>query len=129
MIYRVKVDNRQSLSKEISQLVKKSQVESGFVVVQGTSAASAVLLSSSLKYADESLSDLERELTYLIPSKKEFLSKDDPELVSSILKSTLIGTNTVLPIHNGELVLGEKEDIYYLDFYDKQNSEIIISIN
>lgn len=46
----------------------------------------------------------------------------------SHLRSVLVGNHTVIPLQNGELVLGQRQSVFYLEFDGPQYREFVVTV-
>lgn len=65
----------------------------------------------------------------LIPTKINFKHQHDtPQDAAGHVKSSLIGVTLALPIHEGKLVLGHSQGIYFLEFDGPRKREYFVSV-
>ena len=61
--------------------------------------------------------DIQNEVCRLIPTRIDFKHQHDtPTDAAGHVKSTLIGVDLPLIIHDGKLLLGSSQGIYFLEF-------------
>ena len=73
--------------------------------------------------------DLHDEICRLIPTVIDFkLQHDTPQDAAGHVKSSLIGVSFSLPIHEGKLLLGHSQGIYFLEFDGPRNREYFVKL-
>jgi len=112
-----------NLMPAIREAVVASGIENGFVTVTSQHTTTAVAINEDEERLRE---DVKRFLTRLIPSEDRYLHNDialrdcppdEPENAHSHLAAMLLGSSEVIPLANGELVLGQYQSVmlYELD--------------
>lgn len=75
------------------------------------------------------LEDIMDEIDRLIPTRINFKHQHDtPQDAAGHVKSSLIGVNLTIPIHEGKLMLGHSQGIYFLEFDGPRNREYMVSV-
>lgn len=73
--------------------------------------------------------DIMDEIDRLIPTKINFKHQHDtPQDAAGHVKSSLIGVSLAIPVHEGKLVLGHSQGIYFLEFDGPRNREYCVSL-
>jgi len=112
-----------NLMSAIREAVVASGIENGFVTVTSQHTTTAVAINEDEERLRE---DVKRFLTRLIPPEGPYLHNDialrdcppdEPENAHSHLAAMLLGSSEVIPLANGELVLGQYQSVmlYELD--------------
>jgi len=112
-----------NLMPAIREAVVASGIENGFVTVTSQHTTTAIAINEDEERLRE---DVKRFLTRLIPTEDRYLHNDiglrdcppdEPENAHSHLAAMLLGSSEVIPLANGELVLGQYQSVmlYELD--------------
>lgn len=73
--------------------------------------------------------DLQDEICRLIPTRIDFKHQHDtPQDAAGHVKSSLIGVNLTIPIHQGKLLLGHSQGIYFLEFDGPRKREYFVKV-
>jgi len=107
----------------LREAIAASGIENGFVTVTSQHTTTAVAINEDEERLRE---DVKRLLTRLIPPDDRYLhndialrdcAPDEPENAHSHLAAILLGSSEVIPLANGELVLGQYQSVmlYELD--------------
>lgn len=73
--------------------------------------------------------DIMDEIDRLIPTRINFKHQHDtPQDAAGHVKSSLIGVSLSIPIHEGKLMLGHSQGIYFLEFDGPRNREYMVSL-
>jgi len=116
---------------DITDMVNKAVVESG--VREGTclvynphSTAGLVVYSP---WDMEGFRDLDEEIRRLVPTKVDFKHQHDtPQDAAGHVKSALLGISGSFIIHQGKLLLGGSQAIYFLEFDGPRKREFYVKI-
>lgn len=116
-----------SLTADIKEFVESSGVQEGVCVVCTTHTTAALTITSF--WDPNGFIDLQDEICRLIPTRIDFKHQHDtPQDAAGHVKSSLIGTNLTLPIHEGKLLLGHSQGIYFLEFDGPRNREYFVKV-
>ena len=107
----------------LREVIVASGIENGFVTVTSQHTTTAIAINEDEERLRE---DVKRFLTRLIPPEDRYFHNDiaardcppdEPENAHSHLAATLLGSSEVIPLTNGELVLGQYQSVmlYELD--------------
>lgn len=73
--------------------------------------------------------DLQEEICRLIPTRIDFKHQHDtPQDAAGHVKSSLIGTTLSLIVHDGKLLLGHSQGIYFLEFDGPRKREYFVKV-
>lgn len=103
-----------ALRTTIQEDIKVLDIKDGIVVVGSENQRSALV--SSNKNAEKAIVDLKNSLVNLVPSKLEYLTNDDPKYTSSASKASILGSSFTIVIQDGQLLLGDQQEVYHLNF-------------
>ena len=104
-----------SLTADIKEFVEGSSVQEGVCVVCTTHTTAALTITSF--WDPNGFLDLQDEICRLIPTRIDFKHQHDtPTDAAGHVKSTLIGVDLPLIIHDGKLLLGSSQGLYFLEF-------------
>ncbi|OGW19533.1 MAG: hypothetical protein A2X56_15520 [Nitrospirae bacterium GWC2_57_13] len=114
------------ITKEVSQVLAKSGITDGILLLFPHHTSAAVYLSDS----DRSLTgDFGELLTRLIPEGAyQHNLSDDKQNATAHLKSLLTGHHLVLPVTEGSLDLGVYQTVYYAEFDGQRDKEILVKV-
>ena len=116
------------LTSQVSEAVGKSKIEDGICLI---SCPGATVGLTTIENDPNLLEDFKEFLEKIIPSDKHY--RHDKTWAdnngSAHLKSSIIKPFLTVPIENGELILGEWQQVVLIDFENKpREREILIKI-
>ncbi len=111
------------ITAEIRSFLAATRIRSGFVVITSQHTTTAVAIN---EYEARLVDDVKAFLNRLIPPHDKYLHKDvhlrdcppdEPRNAHSHRAAMLLGSSEVIPVHEGELVLGRYQSVmlYELD--------------
>lgn len=109
------------ITKRVKEIVRKSKVKNGFVIIFTKHTTSAVRINENEKFLVE---DMKKFLDNLVPCSKNYKHDNITERNCppneringhSHLKALLLGTSETIPIKNYQLCLGIWQSIFYID--------------
>lgn len=116
------------ITEKIEKIVKSSKIREGVVSVFVKGATVAL---TTMEYEDGLIEDLKKVFEKIAPENADYrhhLRWGDRNGAAHI-KSALLKTDLVLPIENGELVLGTWQQIVLIDFDETpREREIFVKI-
>jgi secondary thiamine-phosphate synthase enzyme len=116
-----------SLTADIKEFVESSGVQEGVCVVCTTHTTAALTITSF--WDPRGFEDIQDEICRLIPTRIDFKHQHDtPQDAAGHVKSSLIGVNMTLPIHEGKLLLGHSQGIYFLEFDGPRKREYFVKV-
>lgn len=113
---------------DITSLVEKiviaSKIKNGHVLIFVTGSTASI---STMEVGAELDKDLNEALKIIAPIDKEYYhdKKWQDGNGYSHIRSTIIGSDRVVPLINGELVLGTWQQIVLLDFDNKKRDRLV----
>jgi len=100
------------VTSEVANVVGKGDVEEGVCIVYVPHTTAAVTINEN---ADPSVGrDLLMKLSQLVPRDDAYTHGEGNS--DAHVKSTLVGCSEVIPVRNGQLVLGTWQGIYFCEF-------------
>jgi secondary thiamine-phosphate synthase enzyme len=116
-----------ALTKDVTEFVKESGVQSGICVLYIPHTTAALTLTSFMDPAG--WEDIQEEICRLIPTRIDFKHKHDtPKDAAGHVKSTLIGASMSLIILDGALLLGHSQGIYFLEFDGPRERDVYVKV-
>ena len=116
-----------SLTADIKKFVENSGIQEGVCVVCTTHTTAALTITSF--WDPRGFEDIQDEICRLIPTRIDFKHQHDtPQDAAGHVKSSLIGVNMTLPIHEGKLLLGHSQGIYFLEFDGPRKREYFVKV-
>ncbi len=115
------------LTDSIKEYVKSTGVREGQCVVYTPHTTAAITITSF--WDPRGFEDIMDEIDRLIPTKINFKHQHDtPQDAAGHVKSSLIGVSIAIPIHEGKLILGHSQGIYFLEFDGPRDREYSVSV-
>lgn len=119
MIHELKFNTKKndvlSLTEQIEAIVAESGVQEGICIVHVPHTTAGVTITS--KWDETDFSDIKTEMRRIVPTRVDFAHQfDTPEDAAGHIKSILIGANMTLIVHEGKLLLGSSQGIFFLEF-------------
>ncbi|MBP1996645.1 secondary thiamine-phosphate synthase enzyme YjbQ [Paenibacillus eucommiae] len=115
------------LNEEIVQFVKESGVESGTCTIYTPHTTAGLTITSF--WDPRGLEDLQDEICRIVPTRIDFKHQHDtPQDAAGHIKSSLIGVTMTLIIHQGELLVGHSQGIYFMEFDGPRTREYYVKI-
>lgn len=116
-----------SLTDDIKKAVEESGIQEGHCVVFTPHTTAGLTITSF--WDPRGFEDIQDEICRLIPTKINFKHQHDtPQDAAGHVKSSLIGVNLSLIVHEGKLLLGHSQGIYFLEFDGPRNREYFVSV-
>jgi secondary thiamine-phosphate synthase enzyme len=115
------------LTKDIKMLVEESGIQEGLCVLHTPHTTAGLTITSF--WDPKGFEDLQDEICRLIPTRIDFKHQHDtPQDAAGHVKSSLIGVNMSLIIHEGKLLLGHSQGIYFLEFDGPRKREYFVKL-
>lgn len=108
----------------IHEAVNESNVKHGICYLYVPHTTAGITINEG---ADPSVvKDIQSVLGKLVPSNQNYLHTEGNS--DAHIKSTLIGMSEVVPIENGQLILGTWQSVFFCEFDGPRNRRIIVKI-
>ena len=115
------------ITNEVLETVAESGVQEGSCIVYTPHSTAGITLFSPWDPAG--FIDLDEEIRRLIPTKVDFKHQHDtPQDAAGHIKSALLGVSVSLIVHNGKLLIGGSQHIYFLEFDGPRNREFYVKV-
>ena len=116
-----------SLTNDIKAFVEGSGIQEGLCVITTPHTTAGLTITSF--WDPNGFLDLQDEICRLIPTRINFKHQfDTPQDAAGHVKSSLIGISLSLTIHDGKLLLGHSQGIYFLEFDGPRNREYYVKL-
>jgi secondary thiamine-phosphate synthase enzyme len=132
ILFTLKVDTQKGqemvlITDQVKELVRQANVKEGLCFLFIPHVTAALTINSYLD-PDTSL-DLIDEVDRVIPTRVDFKHiLDTPADASAHVKASLIGTDLTLVIHEGELLLGPSQGIFFWEYDGPRNRKVMVKI-
>ena len=116
------------ITSRVKEAVRRAKVKNGFCLVSSPGSTCGI---TTIEYESELLEDFKEFLENIIPSEREYRHDKvwGEKNGFSHLRSALFRPFLVIPIEEGNLVLGQWQQIVFLDFDSRpREREILIKI-
>lgn len=124
---RTKYNDVYDITKEVRQAVEESGVEEGICIVYNPHSTAGITVYSP--WDPDGFVDLDEEIRRLIPTKVDFKHQHDtPQDAAGHVKSALLGISNSFIVHDGKLLLGGSQGIYFLEFDGPRNREFFVKV-
>ncbi|MHC1771136.1 MAG: secondary thiamine-phosphate synthase enzyme YjbQ [Flexilinea sp.] len=111
----------------VKTVVENSDVKEGICVVFTPHTTAGLTITSF--WDPKGLEDIQDEIGRLIPTRIDFKHQHDtPTDASGHVKSSLIGTSLTLIVHEGKLLLGHSQGIYFAEFDGPRKRKYFVKI-
>lgn len=125
--FRTKHNDIYPLTDEVKQFVEESGVTEGTCIVYTTHTTAALTITSF--WDPRGFEDLQDEVCRLIPTRIDFKHQHDtPQDAAGHIKSSLIGVSLSFIVHEGKLLVGHSQGIYFMEFDGPRDRECYIKI-
>ena len=116
------------ITSRVSEAVKKSKVKDGICLISCPGSTAGI---TTIEYEPELLKDFKEFLEKIAPSDKEYHHDKvwGEKNGFSHIRSALIKPFLAVPIENGKLVLGQWQQITFIDFDNRpREREVIVKV-
>ena len=115
------------ITDQVKEIVQKSGVKEGLCFLFIPHVTGALTINS---YLDPDTSrDLLDELHRLVPTRVDFHHiLDTPADASAHVKSSLVGTDLTLIVHEGGLLLGPSQGIFFWEYDGPRSRKVMVKI-
>lgn len=110
-----KKDDVFDITESVREYVESSGIKEGTCIVYTAHTTAGICVTSKMDPAG--FDDLRDEINRLIPTRIDFKHQfDTPSDAAGHIKSSLVGVSMTFIIHEGKLLLGGSQGIYFLEF-------------
>ncbi len=131
MIYRKTIRTQfkgcPSITKEVMDCLAESGVQNGYCCVMIPDSTAALAITSF--WDKRGLEDLTDELARNIPTRVSYRNQTSPYDASGHVKASLLSSSAMLPVKDGELVLGSSQGLVYMEFDGPRTRDFLVMIN
>ncbi len=115
------------ITDQVKQFVEESGIQEGICVITIPHTTAALTITSF--WDPMGFEDLQDEIRRLIPTRIDFKHQHDtPQDAAGHVKSSLIGISLSLIVHQGKLLVGHSQGLYFLEFDGPRNREFFVKI-
>lgn len=112
------------ITREIKKVVSESGIKNGIVTVYTPHTTAAITINEN---ADpDVVEDILMEVNKVIPFNDSYHHLEGNS--AAHIKSSLFGASETIILHNGELVLGTWQGVYFCEFDGSRKREILVKI-
>jgi secondary thiamine-phosphate synthase enzyme len=114
------------ITPQVSDAVKKSGVQEGFVLVSAMHITAGVYVND---WEGGLIEDFKLWLENLAPAGRDYQHHQTGEdNADAHLKRTIMGHQVILPITEGELDLGPWEQVFYAEFDGQRRKRVVVKV-
>ena len=114
-----------NITEDVKSTVAESGVQEGMCIVYNPHTTASLAVTSFWEPAG--FEDLHDEICRLIPTKVDFKHQHDtPQDAAGHVKSAIVGISQTFIIHEGKLVLGGSQGIFFLEFDGPRKRQFIV---
>ena len=114
------------ITDQIAEIVKKSAVAEGLVLISPMHITAAVYVND---WEDGLIHDFQEWLERLAPAGRDYRHHQTGEdNADAHLKRTLMGHQVTLPITKGKLDLGPWEQVFYAEFDGRRRKRVVVKV-
>jgi len=115
-----------NITAQVEDVVKKSGVQEGMVLVSAMHITAAVYVNDA---EDGLIRDIDKWLEQLAPFNPDYCHHRTGETNGDAhLKSLLLHHEVIVPVTNGSLDLGPWQQIYYAEFDGQRRKRVVIKV-
>ncbi|BDF69515.1 hypothetical protein CE91St41_04940 [Oscillospiraceae bacterium] len=115
------------LTQQVKQVVADSGVQEGLCLVHCPHTTAGLTISSFWDL--KGLEDLQDEVCRLVPTRIDFKHQfDTPQDAAGHVKSSLMGVGLTLIVHEGKLLIGGSQGIFFLEFDGPRKREYHVKV-
>lgn len=124
---KTKYNDVYDITKEVRQAVEESGIEEGICIVYNPHSTAGITVFSP--WDPDGFVDLDEEICRLIPTRVDFKHQHDtPQDAAGHVKSALLGISNSFIVHEGKLLLGGSQGIYFLEFDGPRDREYFVKV-
>lgn len=114
-----------NITEDVKSVVSESGVKEGLCVVYNPHTTASLAVTSFWDPAG--FEDLQDEICRLVPTRVDFKHQHDtPQDAAGHVKSAIVGITQTFIIHEGKLVLGGSQGIFFLEFDGPRKRSFIV---
>jgi len=114
------------ITPQVEKVVRESGVSNGLVLVSAMHITAGVYVNDN---EDGLIHDIDAWLEQVAPFKKNYLHHQTGEdNGDSHLKAILVHHQVILPIKNGELLLGTWQRVFYAEFDGQRSKRVVVAV-
>jgi len=115
------------ITDSIEKIVQEAGIQEGNCTIFVPHTTAALTITSFWDVAG--FEDLKDEISRLVPTRIDFKHQfDTPQDAAGHVKSSLIGVNLEFIVHEGKLVRGGSQGIYFLEFDGPRNRTYFVQV-
>lgn len=115
------------ISAQVKQFVGESGIQEGLCVITIPHTTAALTITSF--WDPNGFEDLQDEICRLVPTRIDFKHQHDtPQDAAGHVKSSLLGSSMTLIVHEGKVLLGHSQGIYFLEFDGPRKREFSVKV-
>jgi len=115
------------ITDEVKELVKQSKIKNGMCFLFNPHSTASLTINSYLDRNTQA--DLDSEIDRIIPTRVNFHHIfDTPTDASGHIKTSVIGSDLLFIIKDGELLLGKSQGIFFWEFDGPRDRNVIVKI-
>lgn len=115
------------ITKEVKETVEESGIQEGICIVHNMHSTAGLTVFSP--WDPNGFADLDEEIRRLIPTRIDFKHQHDtPQDAAGHVKSALMGVTLTLIVHEGKLLIGGSQGIYFLEFDGPRNRQFYVKV-
>lgn len=115
------------ITDKVRQTVEESQILEGTCIVYNIHSTAGLTVFSP--WDPDGFTDLKEELSRLVPTRIDFNHQHDtPQDAAGHIKSALTGVSLSFIVHDGKLLMGGSQGIYFLEFDGPRNREFLVKV-
>jgi len=120
---KIKSQSFSDITGKVEDIVRDSEIEDGVCVIISTGSTSAVLINENEPMLIEDLKD---SLEKVAPKDEIYHHSEN---AYSHIRSSIIGNSKIVPIKNGNLNLGEWQEIMVFNFdTEEREREVVVTV-
>lgn len=131
MLKEIKIETKKndvfSLTQQIEAAVTESGIMEGYCIIMVPHTTAGITITS--KWDETDFADIKLEMRRIVPTRVDFEHQfDTPEDAAGHIKSILIGASIPVIIHEGKMLLGSSQGIFFLEFDGPRSRKCMIKM-
>jgi len=121
-----KVNDFIKITEDVQGIVGKSKIHNGIVFVNSLHNTAAVIIQENDPTIFKDTFDL---FERILPLKGKYQhSYEGNENATAHQKQNLLGNSVSVPLKDGKLVLGSWQDVFFLEFFEPRQRQVIVTV-